>query len=54
MTVKKIIGWAVVLFITWFIFTNPQGAAGVFDAIKGAFSTAASSLATFAQSATGG
>lgn len=47
---KKVITWAIVIFIVYYLATNPAGAAhfvhGVFNWLRGA----ASSLATFVNS----
>ena len=47
MTVKKVVGWAVVIFLAWWLFTKPTSAAtavhGVFNLIK----AAGTSVATF-------
>jgi hypothetical protein len=47
MNVKKVAGWAVVVFLAWFLITNPTGAAhathNLLDALKGV----GNSVATF-------
>jgi hypothetical protein len=53
MNVRKLMWWAVVVFVAWFIFTQPAAAAGAFHTIMGALSSAASSAATFVSSVAG-
>jgi hypothetical protein len=47
MSIKKIAGWAIVVFLAWYLFTKPTSAAtavhGVFNMIK----SAGTSVATF-------
>ena len=45
--IKKIAGWAVVVFIAWFLITNPHSAAAAVTNLKDAAVGAATSLATF-------
>jgi hypothetical protein len=47
MSLKKILGWAVVIFIAYYLFTDPAGAASVMRSIFGLLSRAGNSLATF-------
>lgn len=47
MNVKKILGWGVVLFLAWFLITNPTGAAGVVTNILNGLKHAGNSLSTF-------
>ena len=47
MSLKKILGWAVVIFIAYYLFTKPTGAAGVMRGLFHLLSEAGSSLATF-------
>jgi hypothetical protein len=47
MSLKKILGWAVVIFIAYYLFTSPTGAASVMRNLFHLLSEAGSSLATF-------
>jgi hypothetical protein len=47
MQVKKIAGWAVVVFLAWYLFTKPTGAANAVQHLFGLLENAGSSLATF-------
>jgi hypothetical protein len=47
MNLKKILGWAVVIFIAYYLFTKPTGAAGAMRGLFHLLSQAGSSLATF-------
>jgi hypothetical protein len=47
MNLKKVIGWAVVIFIAWFLITNPTGAAHVMTNLLNALKGVGNSLATF-------
>jgi hypothetical protein len=47
MTLKKILGWAVVIFIAYYLFTNPTGAAGAMRGVFHLLTQAGNSLATF-------
>ena len=49
---KKILLWAVVIFIAWFLITNPQGAAAAFTGITNGIKGAFASMATFVTSVT--
>jgi hypothetical protein len=44
---KKILGWAAVLFIVWYLITNPTGAANAVEGLLGLLRSAGNSLATF-------
>jgi hypothetical protein len=47
MSVKKVVGWAIVVFLAWYLFTKPTSAA---NAVHGAFNlikAAGTSVATF-------
>jgi hypothetical protein len=47
MQVKKIVGWAVVVFLAWYLVTKPTGAATAVQHLFGLLKAAGSSLATF-------
>jgi hypothetical protein len=47
MTVKKVIGWAVVIFALWFVVTNTQGAIALANQLKDAASAVGNAFATF-------
>jgi hypothetical protein len=47
MSLKKILGWAVVIFIAYYLFTKPTGAAGAMRGIFHLLTEAGNSLATF-------
>ena len=47
---KKVITWAIVLFIIFYIATQPSGAAGIVHHIYNGLHDAATSLATFVNS----
>jgi hypothetical protein len=47
MSLKKILGWAVVIFIAYYLFTQPTGAAGAMRGIFHLLTEAGNSLATF-------
>jgi hypothetical protein len=47
MQVKKIVGWAVVVFLAWYLVTKPTGAATAVQHLFGLLKSAGSSLATF-------
>lgn len=53
MNVKKWAGYAILVFIIWYIFTSPSAAAGTFHTIMGALEGAASSAATFVSGVAG-
>jgi hypothetical protein len=44
---KKILGWAVVIFIAYYLFTQPTGAANDMHGVFGLLTRAGNSLATF-------
>ena len=50
MPVKKIVGWAVVIFLVYYLVTKPTGAANVMHNIFNMLKSAGSSLATFLNS----
>ncbi|HUZ37608.1 MAG TPA: hypothetical protein VMV17_14880 [Streptosporangiaceae bacterium] len=50
MPVKKIITWAVVIFLAYYLVTKPQGAAAAMHNVFNLLKTAGSSLATFLNS----
>jgi hypothetical protein len=50
MNVKKILTWALVVFIAYYLFTQPAGAANFMHGVFGLLRTAGSSLATFLNS----
>jgi hypothetical protein len=47
---KKVIGWAIVIFIVYYLATDPTGAANFVHHIWNGLKTAASSMATFVNS----
>jgi hypothetical protein len=47
MTIKKILGWATVIFLAWFLITNPVGAAHFLTNLVNAFKAVGHSLAAF-------
>jgi hypothetical protein len=47
MNVKKVITWAVVIFLAWFLITNPAGAAAAVTNLLNALKGVGNSLATF-------
>jgi hypothetical protein len=47
MQVKKIAGWAVVVFLAYYLLTRPTGAANAVQHLFGLLENAGSSLATF-------
>jgi hypothetical protein len=47
MTLRKILGWAVVIFIAYYVFTSPVAAGGAAKDLFGLVGKAGSSLATF-------
>jgi hypothetical protein len=50
MSLKKILGWAVVIFIAYYLFTQPTGAANTMQSIFHLLTDAGNSLATFLNS----
>ena len=47
---KKIITWAIVIFLVFYLLTQPQGAANVINGILNLLKDAGNSLATFVNS----
>ncbi len=47
---RKILGWLVVIFLVWFLVTNPAGAAAAVNNVLDALKNVGSSLATFVTS----
>jgi putative solute:sodium symporter small subunit len=47
MTWKKVLGWLVVIFLVWFLVTNPTGAAAAVTNLLNALKSVGNSLATF-------
>ena len=47
MNAKKVIGWLVVIFLAWFLITNPTGAAHAMTNLLNALKGVGNSLATF-------
>jgi hypothetical protein len=47
---QKIIKWGIIIFIAWFLITNPTGAANAVTNLLNALKHVGSSLATFATS----
>jgi hypothetical protein len=47
MSLKKILGWAAVIFIIFYLITDPTGAAALVGKILALLRTAGASLATF-------
>ena len=47
MNAKKVLGWAVVLFVVFYLFTDPQGAAHLMTGLLDLLKKAGTSLATF-------
>jgi hypothetical protein len=47
MNAKKVITWAVVIFLAWFLITNPQGAAHAVTNLLNALKGVGTALATF-------
>jgi hypothetical protein len=50
MNVKKIVGWAVVIFLAWYLFTKPTGAATAVHSLFNLLKQAGTSVATFLNS----
>ncbi len=44
---KKVLGWLVVIFLIWFLITNPTGAAAAVTNLLNALKSVGNSLATF-------
>lgn len=47
MQFKKIVGWAVVIFLAWYLFTKPVGAGHAVQHLFSLLKSAGSSVATF-------
>lgn len=47
MQIKKVAGWAVVVFLAWYLITKPTGAGHAVQHLIGLLKSAGSSLATF-------
>ena len=47
---KKIITWAIVIFLVFYLLTQPQGAANVINGLLNLLKDAGNSLATFVNS----
>jgi len=47
MQVKKIVGWAIVIFLVYYLVTKPVGAAAAMNTLFNMLRSAGSSLATF-------
>ena len=47
---RKIITWAIVIFLVFYLLTQPQGAANVINSILNLLKDAGNSLATFVNS----
>ena len=50
MNAKKIAGWAVVVFLAWYLFTRPTGAANAVHNLFNLLKAAGTSIATFLNS----
>jgi len=50
MNVKKVVSWAVVIFIAYYLLSDPQGAAGAVHNLLNLLKQAGSSIATFLNS----
>lgn len=50
MNAKKIAGWAVVVFLAWYLFTKPTGAATAVHNLFNLLKQAGTSVATFLNS----
>ena len=47
MNVKKVVTWAIVIFLVWYLVTDPTGAAHAMQNLFGLLRSAGNSLATF-------
>jgi hypothetical protein len=47
MNVKKVLGWAVIIFLAWYLISNPTGAAHAMTNLLNALKGIGNSLATF-------
>jgi hypothetical protein len=50
MNVKKIATWAIVIFLAWYLFTQPTGAANAVHNLLNLLKNAGTSIATFLNS----
>jgi len=50
MQIKKVLGWAVVVFLAWYLFTQPAAAGAAVQNLLGLLKQAGSSVATFLNS----
>jgi hypothetical protein len=50
MQLKKVVGWAVVVFLAWYLFTQPAAAGNAVHGLLGLLQQAGSSIATFLNS----
>ncbi len=50
MKIKKVVQWAVVVFLAYYLVTQPHGAANAMHGVFNLLKTAGSSLATFLNS----
>jgi hypothetical protein len=50
MTIKKVLGWALVLFLGWYLVTNPHGAAAALGNLTNALKGIGASVVTFMNS----
>jgi hypothetical protein len=50
MQIKKVLGWAVVVFLAWYLFTQPHAAGSAVHNLFIVLQRAGSSIATFLQS----
>jgi hypothetical protein len=50
MQLKKVLGWAVVVFLAWYLFTQPQAAGNTVHSLLNLLTQAGNSVVTFLQS----
>jgi hypothetical protein len=50
MQIKKVVGWAIVVFLAWYLFTQPTGAGHAVHSLLNLLQQAGSSIATFLNS----
>jgi hypothetical protein len=50
MQIKKVLGWAVVVFLAWYLFTQPAAAGNTVHNLLGLLQKAGGSIATFLNS----
>ena len=50
MQMKKVLGWAVVVFLAWYLFTQPQAAGTAVHNLLNLLQQAGTSIATFLHS----